>query len=550
MSNPQPTTALLDRGSFCRSNSISYGDIKQAVSQTATHKKYSMKDLKLRIIHAPLHSTTGSKLCCLCCRDTVGELSRDERVITLTCGFTRESFPEQLPSDIIDLCVSYVGSSKQFEHTVLTSFAENRQEPRLDCLDGWQDLCTDCCKECWSCETFCGDECCCNCWINIINNCCAACCECWKCFQCFTNYSCCFGFAGDILVAILILIAIAITFGKDIAMFIFSKIYKCNVSGGSDYIYFNVYDWMLIGCISDSILWIIMIAFLLGVYLHNKADGTLRICSDKIQGIFIACMGCVWCFFIAWIVIGFLLYAEMIVDTAIDNECKNIVISWNILQLIPTISVICFILIVMAGEGIFSDCCQGCCDCIELCSDWCGYCLDPIFELVGDFYMNIERSCGACLPRYGIGIVRGILVVILIAFFFGKDVSCLIINSYNNCDIIDEESKYVKLFNVTEWLYIGSITHMFIGISFVCWLSAGVTLDIDSSAYFVVGTLFWCCGYLFNISWMVIGFFFYSEMSFTGESNLVCSDIVLSWSVIQGLESVFLVLYLCAACRH
>eukprot|EP01084_Bolivina_argentea_P256127 431114_1 len=48
----------------------------QAIQKEKIYRKDSIKDLKLRIIHGPLRSTTGeSSVCCLCCKDLVGELS-------------------------------------------------------------------------------------------------------------------------------------------------------------------------------------------------------------------------------------------------------------------------------------------------------------------------------------------------------------------------------------------------------------------------------------------------------------------------------------------
>eukprot|EP01084_Bolivina_argentea_P260999 440927_1 len=497
------------------------------------HRRDSMKDLKLRIIHGPLHSTAKPTICC-CCIDTIAQLSVEERVIILTCGYTRECFPNEIPPVIIDLCSSYVGSSKEFDIKVLKSFAESRQKYRVECINGCQNCWTDCCKDFCSCEMFFDHGCCCYCWNDTTDDCVTYCCKCWRIFECFTYYGCCFGYAGDFVITILLLIFILITFGKDIAAFLIIDNYlNCNISGGSNYVIFNVYEWVLIGAISDTSLWLTNICFFGVFWIYERYCG--KNCSERIPLVFICCIGCLWCFFIAWIVIGFLLYGEMLSDDDINDECFGFVISWNILQLIPTIFIICFAVIICADDSVCGQCCGKAIDCFWDCVESCFDCSVTL----------CDRRCG----RKGVKMLQILSVFMLFVFIIGKDVSGLIINSINDCDVIIGENQYVKLFDVTEWMYIACGCHMAIWIGFSCWWGCGFLMAVESMLYIVAGVIFAVCGFLFNIAWTVIGFLFYNEMILNTDTAVECGNMVLSWNVLQSLETLLVVLLFCGVVR-
>lgn len=492
-------------------------------------RKDTMKDLKLRIIHGPLHATSRPRVCCLCCRDTVGELSVEERVITLVCGFTRECFENELPPVIIDECVKFVGSSKDFNEMLLKSIPENRQKPRMEflreCQDCWQDFCTMFIK----CEVCCG---CCECWEDRVDPCCEACCECWNVWECLTNYRCFFGYCGDVMIAILVLMSIAMTFGKDVAALLVNNHRECDIMNGSDYVSFNVNEWVLIGSISDISWWIVAICFILCLYIHEKRGGDV---GEALPVIFMIGMGCVWCFFVAWIVIGVLLYTEMIGEVGMDHQCTDIVISWVVLQSIPAFLVLCLLGMIVADEGQ------------RIMDNVCGNC--GCLGVIGVCYNSTEGLCGRHVNCFGEGcgvfILRGFVVIIFFSFVFGKDVAALVINSIDNCDTIDGGSKYVKLFDVTEWIYIASIGHLSAYIVFFCWIGVGILGNFDEMRYIVPGALFSLSAFLFNISWMVIGFLLYSEMSLDTHAAAQCGDVVLSWSVLQAIETLLLLLFIC-----
>eukprot|EP01084_Bolivina_argentea_P002350 4338_1 len=276
------TLTLVDKDSL---KDNAYGSIE--------HNK-TMKDLKLRIIHGPLSSISDSNICCLCCcRDIMGRLSAEERVIALSCGYIRQCTQKEIPPVIIDLCVSYVGTSKQFDKKVLKSFAEIRQKPRIECLSNCQDCWKDFCQDFLSFNMCFGA--CCDSWENYVPTFVAPCCKCWTLLECFTNYACCFGYFCDITLAILILISIGVTFAKDITALIINHNINCNISGGSIYTRVNVYEWLLIGAVSDSGLWVCSFCFIASIYLwETKFNGN---CSDLIVIIFIGCIGGIWFFF-------------------------------------------------------------------------------------------------------------------------------------------------------------------------------------------------------------------------------------------------------------
>eukprot|EP01084_Bolivina_argentea_P278681 476204_1 len=223
-------------------------------SYTSQQNIDTRKALKLRIIHSPIEATIKTKTCCLCCRDTVGELSQEERVIILVCGFTRECSQKHISPDIIDLCVSYVGNSVQFGWQLLQSLEEAKQKPRKQCIENCQEFWTYCCDGILSCEPFFCD-CCCDCWIDAINKSTQKCCSCWKLCEIFIKYQCCWGYFCHFI----FIVVIAITVGKDVAALIINHNENCNISSGNINIMFNVYEWVLIGAISNTMLWLIIL---------------------------------------------------------------------------------------------------------------------------------------------------------------------------------------------------------------------------------------------------------------------------------------------------
>ena len=129
-------------------------------------------------------------------------------------------------------------------------------------------------------------------------------------------------------------------YGKDVASFIIWSEYDCNIDGGNGYVIFGVNDWILYGGLVHFSLWGLMACWVfcggcLSEYQNGCVDSDYYIATGPI------CMICGWCFHISWMVIGLLLYAEMIGDEDISNECKDIVLSWSVLQVIETSCILC-----------------------------------------------------------------------------------------------------------------------------------------------------------------------------------------------------------------
>eukprot|EP01084_Bolivina_argentea_P031470 58247_1 len=441
------------------------GDDVSLSSYGAINERYlyrsekSLKDLKLSIIYGPLYPLNKNKntICCICCRDMMGELSIEERVIVLACGFSRECSSKIIPPIIVDLCVSYIGSHKVFFGSVLKSFAEDRQSKRLRVLEQFETKCRQQCEKCCQAILPCYH------WTGF--------CKCSVTFQCCTDYRCCWGYCYDIMAAILILIFMLMTIGKDIIALATAE--KCNITGNNS-IQFNVYEWILIGSVTDISISIITAICCLLLVFTTKKD-VLKACM-AMECIMIL----IWSFFIVHIVNGFLLYEEMISDNRISNYCMNILLSWNILQLIPTISVICVSFIIFVGA-------------------------------MGKNFLSFV----------GLTVSFGL--------FFGKDIASIVIATNNNCNTINGVSKYIQIFNVTEWMYIGSSLHL-------------AALIISCIIFRKIAYTFFWSGYLFIICWTIIGFLFYDEIATDTYSDWQCSNAVLSWCIIEIIETLC---YLC-----
>eukprot|EP01084_Bolivina_argentea_P152152 265456_1 len=127
--------------------------------------------------------------------------------------------------------------------------------------------------------------------------------------------------------------------------------------------------------------------------------------------------------------------------------------------------------------------------------------------------------------------------LIFIAVTISKDIAALVISSQYNCNSTVDDSKYVS-FDVSQWILIGSITHMsswgFIILCGICLLN--LLKQVATFLFLVMG----CCSSCFLIAWVVIGFLLHSEMH--GEKE-ECMDIVLSWCIIQLIEPVFIICF-------
>eukprot|EP01084_Bolivina_argentea_P098817 177628_1 len=103
---------------------------------------------------------------------------------------------------------------------------------------------------------------------------------------------------------------------------------------------FSLDEWILIGCIIHlsymSLTWI----FQIGADAISERESDNLLCQQHgdeatpCGWIYWICGGCMWLFFFAWMVIGFVLWQEMNVDSPENTQCKSVLLAWNIIRVI------------------------------------------------------------------------------------------------------------------------------------------------------------------------------------------------------------------------
>eukprot|EP01084_Bolivina_argentea_P307597 531696_1 len=129
----------------------------------------------------------------------------------------------------------------------------------------------------------------------------------------------------------------------DIALLVINNRNDCNQAlddGNSEYVIFDINTFILCGTIIHLIL-----AF--GFCLHDSIcfknlpePGNAAMWISFYASIPICC--CFWLFFIAWSVIGFVLYSEMDRDTEENKQCSNAMLVWSIFKATETILTLCW----------------------------------------------------------------------------------------------------------------------------------------------------------------------------------------------------------------
>jgi len=313
------------------SNSLRESLIPRDDADQPRRRKNTVQRLQLRIIQHPLsYDDHESTTCCLCCRDFVHSMSREERVAKLVCGFVRISGQDAsmpIPSEIYQICMNYVGSAKYFTHHQLQTAAEQRQESRRRCQRDCERCCEDCCDDIRRCFRRCG-----------------SCCE---------DY-CCDGPFPYIWSGLLAIVLLGLAFGKDIAALV---IYGLNdhctdTLQHSKYIdvqTLGIDEWILYGAVSHSTWYVVLVCYACCLLPSCGCR-----CCDRLTEDLGSCFGCsivvAWLFFFAWAVVGFLMHSEMLNETPQDANCRDVVLSWCILQIVepfvPFISVCCIFLFI------------------------------------------------------------------------------------------------------------------------------------------------------------------------------------------------------------
>eukprot|EP01084_Bolivina_argentea_P214134 363586_1 len=123
-----------------------------------------------------------------------------------------------------------------------------------------------------------------------------------------------------------------------------------------------------------------------------------------------------------------------------------------------------------------------------------------------------------------------------------KDIVGIIYVIKNDCDLaLTSRSSFVGYLNVTSFLFSGCVSHiifftMSLVVIFIGIWNVGPGISNHNNWMKLVSCL--CCIYLFYLYWSIVGFVLYFQMDFNTSENKECGDIVLSWSILMGIEVV------------
>eukprot|EP01084_Bolivina_argentea_P205268 350703_1 len=185
-------------------------------------------------------------------------------------------------------------------------------------------------------------------------------------------------------------------------------------------------------------------------------------------------------------------------------------------------------------------------DLVQLCFKYVGSENEFRWRTLNSIKQEKKEKCQEkCWERMGMILYITVILSIL-GIYFGKDIAALIINATRNCDnALDGGSKYVG-FSVSTWIWTAcianlsaiSIVILLVIVGLCCgfdWFD--ICEDGDDCTKCVWGAL---CGFpiCFSFCWLIIGFLLYSEMSKNSDENMECSNVVLSWSILQIIEGV------------
>eukprot|EP01084_Bolivina_argentea_P227844 384894_1 len=127
-------------------------------------------------------------------------------------------------------------------------------------------------------------------------------------------------------------------FGPDIAGLIIYAKNDCNLSidDQSVSVEIEVNEFLLIGCVSHMVC--TFVATIVMWALMSNANCDWEKFVHLIVGSVVIVRICMILFFIAWSIVGFLLYRKMDTSNQSNKQCANMVLSWSVLKLIE-----CFI---------------------------------------------------------------------------------------------------------------------------------------------------------------------------------------------------------------
>jgi len=296
-----------------------------------------------------------------------------------------------------------------------------------------------------------------------------------------------------------LLFALAFFFGSDISVLNVIADYECDIIGGSDSISVAVSTFLEVGA------WL-HISLLCSFVCCGCCSGITD--SDAFGGLAVCGLGCGWLFFVAWAAVGFVIESEMTSENVLDDA-----------QCIPALSSWCAIKIIEMALPFVGVCCVG----LLGMAKSAGGDVSPM-EVLG------KTIAGCCV---------GVFALFVLAFLFGSDIAMLVVESNQNCALALTTDSLVPIVN---WMYSASIAHL---IAVPCAFCVAVIAD---EAGFGSGKVLCgaCCSWVFFVTWTVFGLLMWLDMDTDSAQNKQCADVVLSWSVMKGME--FVVLPFCAFC--
>eukprot|EP01084_Bolivina_argentea_P206563 352640_1 len=138
------------------------------------------------------------------------------------------------------------------------------------------------------------------------------------------------------LEGMVMLLLIGVFIAKDIVLLVINAKNDCNSAindyGQSNFVSFNLNEWILIGCVIHIIVTTFFIPQIVIAWLY--VFRALFPLYDFDINDYIGVSICYGVFFLSWSIIGFLLYSEMNADTHANVQCCGSVVAWNIIQLL------------------------------------------------------------------------------------------------------------------------------------------------------------------------------------------------------------------------
>ena len=285
-----------------------------------------------------------------------------------------------------------------------------------------------------------------------------------------------FGDGAEKLCFVSILFAVLVFFvAKDIAALVINFDNDCDqaLSDGveNSFVAFTINTWMLGGSLSH--LTVCLCTWMWWCVASFNVTDLMEIgLAGMVCGLMLP-----WCFFIAWTVIGFLLYSEMDGNT----DCAKMTLSWSTIEAVEVL-IPCLVYMAANMDGV-------------------------------NWSLFVRSFCALSL-------------------FAAKDIAALVIVQNDDCDAALEGDSTFVSFGVSTWMLAGSASHAATCGGLFVFAVVDAVNDRPGDCLCAAMAGFLWLPWLFYTAWSVVGFLLYSEM----DSDASCSKMTLAWSIIEGIE--------------